>query len=86
MRGLELTREPDPGFSQQAYQWASGAGLEDVLGPDDAAGDFVRSTKQLIDLVRQLIDAVPEGELLEGLRTCADSLHRGVVAYSSLDL
>jgi len=86
MRGLELTREPDPGFSQQAYRWASGAGLEDVLGPDDAAGDFVRSTKQLIDLVRQLIDAVPEGDLLESLRTCADSLHRGVVAYSSLEL
>jgi ATP-dependent RNA helicase HelY len=86
LRGLELTREPDPGFSQQAYRWASGAGLEDVLGPDDAPGDFVRSTKQLIDLVRQLIDAVPEGELLESLRTCADALHRGVVAYSSLEL
>ena len=86
MRGLELTREPDPGFSAQAYGWASGAPLEDVLGPDDAAGDFVRATKQLVDLVRQLIDVTPEGELLEALRSCAHNLHRGVVAYSSLEV
>ncbi|MBW3594463.1 MAG: DEAD/DEAH box helicase, partial [Actinobacteria bacterium] len=53
-RGLELTREPDPGYAQRTYLWASGRPLEEVLGEGDAAGDFVRNMKQLIDLLRQL--------------------------------
>jgi ATP-dependent RNA helicase HelY len=84
-RGLELTREPDPGFSESAYLWASGAPLEDVLGPDDAPGDFVRSTKQLVDLLRQLIEIAPDEELAGALGDSMERLHRGVVAYSSVE-
>ncbi|MBA2273863.1 MAG: DEAD/DEAH box helicase [Actinobacteria bacterium] len=85
-RGLELTREPDPGFARRAHQWAAGAPLEDVLGADDAPGDFVRSTKQLIDLLRQLAEIAPGTELEAKIRTALEGLQRGVVAYSSLDL
>ncbi|MBA2311499.1 MAG: hypothetical protein H0V97_01720, partial [Actinobacteria bacterium] len=55
-------------------------------GPDDAAGDFVRSTKQLMDLLRQLEDIAPQDDLAAELRLAVDALNRGVVAYSSLEL
>jgi ATP-dependent RNA helicase HelY len=85
-RGLELTREPDPGFATTAYLWASGRPLEQVLDEEDAPGDFVRSVKQLIDLLRQLLDIVPPGELSDGIEAAIDALQRGVVAYSSLEV
>jgi ATP-dependent RNA helicase HelY len=85
-RGLDLTREPDPGFARRAFAWASGAPLHRVLESDDAAGDFVRSTKQLIDLLRQLEEIAPREALGEAMRRAVDGLQRGVVAYSSLDL
>ncbi|MGH2750196.1 MAG: DEAD/DEAH box helicase [Actinomycetota bacterium] len=84
--GVELTREPDPGFAESAYLWASGVALEDVLEEDDAPGDFVRATKQLVDLLRQLVEASPSEERRKRLRAGVDALHRGVVAYSSLEV
>ena len=85
-RGLELTREPDPGFADKAFRWAAGWPLENVLSEDDPAGDFVRATKQLIDLLRQLEEVASGGELAEVVARAVDGLHRGVVAYSSLEL
>jgi len=85
-RQLDLTREPDPGFASKAHAWASGAALEDVLDEDDAPGDFVRSTKQLVDLLRQLEEIALPVELEKKIRKAVDSLHRGIVAYSSLDV
>ena len=84
--GLDLTREPDPGFAEVAYRWASGEPLEDVLGPDDAPGDFVRSTKQLVDLLRQLEEIAPTEALAVTIRECIDAIHRSIVAYSSVEL
>jgi ATP-dependent RNA helicase HelY len=84
-RGLELTREPDPGFAERAYLWASGEALEVVLGEDDAPGDFVRSVKQLVDLLRQLEDVVVTDGLAATVRDAIERLNRGVVAYSSLE-
>ena len=54
--GLSFLREPDPGFVWAAYRWARGAKLEDVLDsvPGLTPGDFVRSMKQLIDLLDQI--------------------------------
>ena len=54
--GLSFLREPDPGFIWAAYRWARGAKLEDVLDsvPGLTPGDFVRSMKQLIDLLDQV--------------------------------
>ncbi len=83
-RGLELTREPDPGFAQRAYLWASGEPLDEALGADDAPGDFVRLTKQLVDLLRQLEEIAPTETLAASVGEAVESLHRGVVSYSSL--
>jgi ATP-dependent RNA helicase HelY len=85
-RGLDLTREPDPGFALKAWRWAEGADLADVLAEEDAPGDFVRSVKQLVDLLRQLEDVVDDVELAERFGRSIEGLQRGVVAYSSLEL
>jgi ATP-dependent RNA helicase HelY len=59
---LAFLREPDLGFAWAAYRWARGAHLESVLAesPDLTPGDFVRSVKQLIDLLDQIASATPE--------------------------
>ena len=56
---LSFLREPDLGFAWAAYRWARGARLEAVLdeSPDLTPGDFVRSVKQLIDLLDQIASA-----------------------------
>jgi len=56
---LSFLREPDLGFAWAAYRWARGARLESVLDetPDLTPGDFVRSVKQLIDLLDQIASA-----------------------------
>ena len=61
---LSFLREPDLGFAWAAYRWARGARLESVLdeNPDLTPGDFVRSVKQLIDLLDQ-IASVPSTPL-----------------------
>ena len=86
LRGLDLTREPDPGFAQRVHLWTSGAPLEDVLDEDDPAGDFVRVMKQLTDLLRQLEEVAPSESLRLTVRTAIDGVQRGVVAYSSVDI
>ncbi|HEX8008996.1 MAG TPA: DEAD/DEAH box helicase [Trebonia sp.] len=57
--GLSFLREPDPGFVWAAYRWVRGAKLEDVLDsvPGMTPGDFVRSMKQLMDLLDQIAGA-----------------------------
>jgi ATP-dependent RNA helicase HelY len=85
-RGLELTREPDLGFADRAYRWAEGARLDEVLGQQDAPGDFVRSTKQLVDLLRQLEEVAPTAQLAGIIREATSAIYRGVIAYSSLEL
>jgi len=58
---LSFLREPDLGFAWAAYRWARGARLETVLdeSPDLTPGDFVRSVKQLIDLLDQIASVPP---------------------------
>lgn len=82
--GLPETREPDPGFAAYAYEWAKGHDLDDVLGDEElTGGDFVRTAKQLIDLLRGLGDVAPDGETSAAARSAADALFRGVIAASS---
>ncbi|MDX3096841.1 DEAD/DEAH box helicase [Streptomyces sp. ME19-03-3] len=79
-------REPDLGFAWAAHRWASGHGLDAVLRDVDMpAGDFVRWTKQLIDVLGQIADAAPDGSpVRRTARKAVDGLLRGVVAYSSV--
>jgi ATP-dependent RNA helicase HelY len=75
---LPQTRRPDPGFGQLAHDWASGVDFDDLPTKGMAPGDFVRVSRQLVDLVRQLRDAAPglREEAVAALR----AIDRGVVA------
>ncbi len=83
---LDFLREPDVGFAWATWRWANGASLEHVLVDSGmSAGDFVRWTKQLIDLLDQVRDAAPErSPVRASARAAVDALRRGVVAYSSV--
>jgi ATP-dependent RNA helicase HelY len=69
---------PDPGFGYVAHQWASGRGFDDLEGVPLAPGDFVRVSRQLVDVLRQLRDVASEleDEALQAMR----SIDRGIVA------
>ena len=72
------------GISLAMSRWAQGAALESVLEDADlAAGDFVRITKQTIDLLDQL-SAVADLPVGGNARVALDSIRRGIVAYSSV--
>jgi ATP-dependent RNA helicase HelY len=82
-RRLPETREPNPGFVDLAFAWAHGTDLDTLLGEDDlAAGDFVRTCRQLLDLLRQVRDAEPA--LREQTSVALRMLDRGVVAAGGL--
>ena len=75
---LPLTRRPDPGVARAVYEWADGVEFEDLTDRTMAPGDFVRIARQLVDLIRQVREAVPEtaGVATGTLR----AIDRGVVA------
>jgi len=72
------------GLALSMYRWANGATLDSVLDlADMAAGDFVRVTKQTIDLLDQL-SIVADGDVGRTARRALDGIRRGIVAYSSV--
>ncbi len=79
---LAFLREPDAGFTWSAWRWTAGAELEQVLldDPDMTAGDFVRSCKQLVDLLSQ-VALVAEEPVRSTARTALEQVRRGVIAW-----
>jgi ATP-dependent RNA helicase HelY len=78
---LPRTRAPDVGFADAAWRWARGERLDRVLGQAELApGDFVRNTKQLVDVVRQLQLVAPVAATRRAASDAVDRLRRGVVA------
>jgi len=64
--------------------WARGATLDRVLDEAEmAAGDFVRWTKQTIDLLDQL-SIVADAPVASTARAALDAVRRGIVAYTSV--
>jgi ATP-dependent RNA helicase HelY len=81
---LPETRPPDPTFFALAHAWAVGEDLDAVLADEDlTGGDFVRTMKQLIDLLRQLALSAPLSSTARTAQEAADRLFRGIVAASS---
>ena len=81
---LDFLREPDLGFAWSAYRWAGGGELDDVLDESElAAGDFVRWTRQLVDLTDQVSHAAGDATLAKVAKQTVDALRRGVVAYTA---
>ena len=75
---LQLTRRPDPGFAELAWRWAGGEELEELDDHKLPPGDFVRVSRQLVDLIRQIRDVAPEIET--EARSALAAIDRGVVA------
>ena len=82
---VKTQREPDFGFCYAAYRWANGHSLSSVLkGTDMTVGDFVRSIRQLIDLLTQIGGAaeVLRPKCKEGVKR----LDRGVISDMLADI
>ncbi|WP_345802468.1 DEAD/DEAH box helicase [Microbacterium sp. AZCO] len=72
------------GLAQAMHSWARGVPLDRVLiEADMAAGDFVRWSKQTIDLLDQ-VSIVADASLGSVARKALDAVRRGIVAYSSV--
>ncbi|MET0844506.1 MAG: DEAD/DEAH box helicase [Mycetocola sp.] len=72
------------GLCVAMHKWARGSSLNVVLTEADmAAGDFVRWTKQTIDLLDQL-SIVADGGVGRNARKALEAIRRGIVAYSTV--
>ena len=80
--GLSPHRSLDPGLMDVTFAWASGDELIDILNEDLTAGDFVRTMKQLIDLLRQISLVAQLPETRDSALAASQALLRGVVAAS----
>ncbi|BDZ47284.1 helicase [Naasia aerilata] len=75
---------PSTGLVIAMHKWARGGPLDQVLRDADLqAGDFVRWSKQTIDLLDQ-ISIVADGRQGRTARQAMDAIRRGIVAYSSV--
>jgi ATP-dependent RNA helicase HelY len=86
-RALELAehRPPDPTFLAVAFAWAAGEGFAEVVAEEElSGGDFVRTTKQLIDLLDQLAVVAAADATRAAARTASQLVFRGVVADAAL--
>ena len=81
---VELCRELEEGFAAPIHRWAQGESLEDVLRETDMSpGDFVRTCKQVLDLLRQIEEVAPAG-VSDVVRRAREAVDRGVVAYTGV--
>lgn len=82
--GVPRTVPLATGLVPAMHRWARGGRLDDVL--DEAglqAGDFVRWSKQVLDLLDQ-IDKVTTGTLKRTAREAYEAVRHGIVAYASV--
>jgi ATP-dependent RNA helicase HelY len=92
--GLPRSREPQLGFVWATYRWARQERLDRVLaaaaqkGTELSAGDFIRWSKQVLDLLDQIGAAAgAEGgaaPVAATARAAGNAVRRGVVAQSML--
>ena len=83
--GLAEHRGPDPTFAAVAFAWVAGEGFAEVVVDEElTGGDFVRTIKQLIDVLRQIALVAPDSATRRVAAAAADAAFRGVVADSSL--
>jgi ATP-dependent RNA helicase HelY len=82
---IDPSREPDEGFVNTVYRWATTGDLVRALAAADedggglSAGDFVRWCRQVIDLLDQLRKAPTDAALQATARRAIDDIRRGVV-------
>jgi ATP-dependent RNA helicase HelY len=85
------SREPDDGFVDAVYRWATTGDLSAALavaaesgsGTALSAGDFVRWCRQVLDLLDQVRNTAPEPELRGSAKRAIAAVRRGVVAVDA---
>ena len=83
--GMTEHREPDPTFAAIAYAWVAGEGFAAVVDDEElTGGDFVRTTRQLIDILRQIATIAPERSVRRAAGDAAEAAFRGVVSDSAV--
>jgi ATP-dependent RNA helicase HelY len=71
-----------PSLCLAIHRWATGTSLDSVLSQADLLpGDFIRWTKQIIDMLDQ-ISQVAEPAIASTAKQAVDKVKRGIVAYS----
>ncbi len=84
------TPQPEPGLATAVAAWARGASFGTALEVaardvgELAPGDFVRTVRQLADLVHQVALVAPDPELAGSAATAHDLLLRDVVAAGTV--
>ena len=83
---LDLLRPVDAGFVRVVHDWACGEDLEYMASsyPQYSAGDFVRSMKQVLDILRQIKEVAEDPYLSRKVSEAMDLIHRSIVAYTSV--
>jgi ATP-dependent RNA helicase HelY len=79
-KGLHVHRAPHGGLAFDTSAWASGKPLSRILDPELTPGDFVRSIRQLIDLLRQIANTTDDEQLRANAEEAMGAIDRGVVA------
>ncbi len=81
---LNQTRAPDAGFAGIVHAWALGHDLSDLAAERDLTpGDFVRTIKLLVDLLKQIGQLAPKAETARAARQAADMVFRDLVAVTT---
>lgn len=80
--GITQHRGLHRGFFDIARDWCAGATLDEVLTEDLQPGDFVRTMRQIADLLRQVGNTSVNSATKEVARGAAGSIQRGVVLAS----
>jgi ATP-dependent RNA helicase HelY len=79
---MDQLRELDPGFLWPTLKWSRGQTLAKVLRNSELQpGDFVRWTKQVIDLLGQIALASEDPDMSTRARQASDLIDRGIVAW-----
>ncbi len=83
--GLAEHRAPEPTFFATAYAWVAGEGFAEVVAEEElTGGDFVRTVKQLVDVLRQVAVIATSDATRSAARRAASVAFRGVVADASV--
>ena len=78
--GLPESRDVDAGLLAATHGWAAGGGLGDILDTEElSGGDFVRSMKQVIDVLSQVAVIAPLDETRANARAAITLVQRGIV-------
>ena len=85
VNGISPHRPPDPTFAAVAYAWVAGEGFAELVQAEDlTGGDFVRTIKQLIDVLTQIGRNAPDTETRSAANAAAEAAYRGVIADAAI--